>query len=109
VSKAFGNPKLASVSRDQGHADPFAVCRRRATNVDRDVEDRPRHWANELALRSLGLKVKPAQDVACRATVIVLRENRWQTDFGEFLGAVHLSEESTIVGVHGALDHTHTG
>jgi hypothetical protein len=74
VPKPRRNPHLLSVSGLQGHATPFAKVRRRAPEIDSDVEDDTAHGAYELALRLLQLKMQPAQYVANRAAVIVLRE-----------------------------------
>ena len=104
MREADGDVELARRLVVELEALPLAVGRRRAAQVDDDVEDPPARAAHELRLAGADREVHPAQHALARARVVVLHERLVDAVLGPDVRAVALEEEAARVAVDGGLE-----
>src|SRR5512138_1548015 len=97
VGEAGRYPDLPAVAGLQRDAGPSRKVRRRATKINRDVEDDAAGRIHELPLRMLELKMQSAKDIEPRSAVIILRESMRQSELREPRLVEHFGEEAAQV------------
>src|SRR5688572_2119122 len=91
-------------------ADPLAAGRRIRADVHGDIEDVAAHDPHQLALRlRRPLKVKPPQDPAFGARMILLHEGLVDSRRCELGSLVDLHEEAPLVAEHAWLNQDDVG
>ena len=99
MSKTWRNPELLAVFGCERLSNPFPEGGGTMTDIDRDIEQRPRGTAHELALRvRIALEVQAADSALPNAQrFIVLHESNIATMLGNKVGAEGFREITTFI------------